>query len=110
MKFSHNKSAVTSPEATDQRISGKHCDGEWGLNWLLTILFEGVWRQWRVQHSLEDGECIELDRLLDAPPGTSRRIADRLSSDVLLVANLERHCSPCIPEHMRLGLSKSKLT
>ena len=108
MKYSHITSSVTSPEATDQRISGKPCDDEWGLNWLLTILFEAVWRQWRIRCSLEDAECVELDRLLDAPRGLSRRIAGRLSSDAPLVAALERHFSLVIPDHMRLGSRESK--
>ena len=110
MKYSHITSSVTSPEATDQRTSGEPCGDERGLDWLLAFLFEGVWRQWRIRRLLEDAECIELDRLLDAPRGTSRLIANRLSSDVLLVADLERHCSPVIPEHMRLGSHASRQT
>jgi len=108
MRFSHIKSAVTSPEATDRSTPNEPCHDDSGLNWLLTILFEAVWRQWRIRHSLEDAECSELDRLLDAPRGLSRRIADRLASDAPLVADLERHFSPVIPEHMRLGSRKPR--
>ena len=85
--------------------SGSHA----GLNWLIAQIFETVWRQRRVRHSLEDSECIELDRLLDAPRGLSRRIADRFASDAALVMDLERHCSPVIPDHMRLGSRGSRL-
>jgi len=110
MKYSHITSSVTSREATDQGISGKSYEDEWGLDRLLAILFEAVWRQWQIHRSLEDAECLELDRLLDAPKGTSRAIAERLSSDALLVTDLERHCSLVIPEHMRIGSPKSRLT
>lgn len=110
MKCSHIKSPGTRPKRTDLPISGEPSHDVSGLDWLLALLFEAVWRQWRIRRLLEDTECIELDRLLDAPPGTSRRIAGRLSSDVVLVADLERHCSSVIPEHMRLGSRKSRLT
>lgn len=110
MKFSHVPSIRSRSNSTGQPISAGQSNNGTGLDWLLAVLFEAVWRQWRIHRLLEDAECIELDRLLDAPRGTSRLIADRLSSDVRLVADLERHCSPAIPEHMRLGSRKSRLT
>jgi hypothetical protein len=108
MKSSHITSPVTSPRPVDRPISGGPSNDISRLDWLLAILFEAVWRPWRVRHSLDDAECSELDRLLDAPRGTSRRITDRLASDAPLVADLERHCSPVIPDHTRFGSRESK--